>query len=91
MTTQHQLSFNVVGGDARDAAHSARSVIDEHCIVDHFGVHALTLSVAQVVIHFTAANEAEAQKIADQAVLAAQHPYSIDAVVLKTTPKRKGR
>lgn len=95
MTTKHQLSFNVIG-DVQSAGRAAQGVIEEHCIVDHFATRSNGIgNPATVIIHFTAANENEAERISTDAVRAAQFlgglTRGIDAVSLKHTPKRKGR
>jgi len=89
-TYRNVLTFNVSKpGDHENAGHTARSVIDEHCIVDHFSFRQYGLhDPVTVIIHFTSANEPEAKKIADEAVKAARFGNSIDAVNLIT---KKGR
>lgn len=94
MTTKHQLSFNVQG-DVKSAGWAARAVIDEHCIVDHYSTRSNGIDLpGTVIIHFTAANENEAEAISKEAVRAAQYlgglTRGIDAVSLKHTT-RKGR
>lgn len=93
MTTKHQLSFHVSPpGDADDAAYTARSVIDEHCIVDRaHTTRSHGSDVTLVVIYFTAANENEAVRISHEALKAAAYRGSVDTVYLKHTTTKKGR